>query len=125
MELVEGTKANAPKADQLRDKTLQILKDIALALSVAVEALGHAHLPDVEGGADFYEEVRRFEVALIQRALKQTGGNQARAARLLNLKQTTLHEKIKRYNVYLETEIYYKDDSAACVNAHCKSLRES
>jgi len=39
--------------------------------------------------------------------------------------QTTLHEKIKRYNIYLETVIYFKDDSAACVNAHCKSLRES
>ncbi len=103
MELVNGTEASATHKDQIGSKTLQTLKEIVLALSVAMDALGTAHLPDVESSADFYEEVRRFEVALIQRALKQTGGNQARAARLLNLKQTTLHEKIKRYNVYLET----------------------
>jgi DNA-binding NtrC family response regulator len=125
MELVKGTKVSAPKADQLGSRTLKTLKEIALALSIAVEALGSAHLSDVEGGTDFYEEVRRFEVALIQRALKQTGGNQKRAARLLNLKQTTLNEKIKRYNIYPVTVVYYNDDSAARVNAHCKPVQDS
>lgn len=120
MGLVKGNKSISPHSDQLESRTLQMLKDVALALSVAVEALGNPRMPDVESGTDFYEEVRRFEVALIQRALKQTGGNQAQAARLLNLKQTTLHEKIKRYDIYPDTVIYYSDDSAACVSAHCE-----
>jgi DNA-binding protein Fis len=125
MELVKGTKMSAPKVDQPGSRTLQTLKEIVQALSVAVEALGSTHLSDVEGSTDFYEAVRGFEVALIQRALKQTGGNQAQAARLLNLNQTTLHEKIKRYNIYPVTLIYYKDEPAACVNAHCKPLQDS
>src|SRR5438132_11358142 len=48
---------------------------------------------------DFFEEVRRFEVRLISRALEVTGGNQARAARLLGLGTTTLNYKIKAYEI--------------------------
>ena len=120
MESVKDPRASAPKVDQFEGKTLQTLKEIALALSVVVEALGSADRSDIEGDTDFYEEVRRFEVTLIQRALKQTGGNKARASRLLNLKQTTLHEMIKRYKISPETVIYYNDDSMACVDAHCE-----
>ena len=43
--------------------------------------------------------MRRFETQLIARALEQTGGHQGRAARLLNLKLTTLNSIIKRYNI--------------------------
>lgn len=48
---------------------------------------------------DFFEEVRRFEVRLISRALEVTGGNQARAAKLLGLGTTTLNYKIKAYEI--------------------------
>jgi transcriptional regulator with GAF, ATPase, and Fis domain len=123
MKLVKATRTSPAHQEQLGGRTLETLKDIVLALSVAVDALGNAQLPDVEGGADFYEEVRRFECALIQRALKRTAGNQAQAARLLNLKQTTLHEKIKRYNIRPETVIHY-DDSAAHVNTQCEPLQD-
>lgn len=50
-------------------------------------------------GIDFYDEVQRFEVALIKRALEETAGNQARAARLLRIKPTTLNSKIKLYGI--------------------------
>jgi DNA-binding NtrC family response regulator len=50
-------------------------------------------------GIDFYGEVERFEVGLIKRALEQTAGNQARAAKLLRIKPTTLNSKIKLYNI--------------------------
>jgi DNA-binding NtrC family response regulator len=56
---------------------------------------------DVGRGIDFYDEVRRFEVDLIRRALKQTGGHQSRAARLLGMNATTLNSKIKTYNIQL------------------------
>ncbi|HLL15424.1 MAG TPA: sigma-54 dependent transcriptional regulator [Pyrinomonadaceae bacterium] len=54
-------------------------------------------------GIDFYDEVRRFEVDLIRRALEQTGGHQSRAARLLGMNATTLNSKIKTYNIQLRS----------------------
>lgn len=48
---------------------------------------------------NFFEEVRHFEMRLIKRALELTGGNQARAARLLGLGTTTLNYKIKTYGI--------------------------
>ena len=48
---------------------------------------------------DFFEEVKSFEMRLIQRALELTGGNQARAARILGLGTTTLNYKIKIYGI--------------------------
>lgn len=56
-------------------------------------------LADIRQGIDFYDEVSRFEVALITRALVETGGQQRRAARLLGLKATTLNAKIKQYGI--------------------------
>jgi DNA-binding NtrC family response regulator len=58
---------------------------------------------DVGRGVDFYDEVRRFEVDLIRRALEQTGGHQSRAARLLGMNATTLNSKIKTYNIQLRS----------------------
>jgi transcriptional regulator with PAS, ATPase and Fis domain len=48
---------------------------------------------------DFFEEVRRFEIRLIERAMELAGGNQARAAKLLGLGTTTLNYKIKTYQL--------------------------
>src|SRR3954454_5968085 len=46
------------------------------------------------------EEVRRFEINLIQRALTHTHGRQVEAARVLGLKATTLNAKMKRYRLH-------------------------
>ncbi|MBX3287993.1 MAG: sigma-54-dependent Fis family transcriptional regulator [Acidobacteria bacterium] len=54
---------------------------------------------DLAKGVNFYDEVKRFEIDLIRRALEQTGGHQSRAARLLGLNATTLNSKIKTYNI--------------------------
>jgi DNA-binding NtrC family response regulator len=54
---------------------------------------------NLKSGVDFFEEVRRFEMRLIARALELTGGNQARAARILGLGTTTLNYKIKSYEM--------------------------
>src|SRR2546421_4613682 len=71
-------------------------------------ALGASSSPnaatiDVAHGIDFYDEVRRFEIDLIRRALEQTGGHQSRAARLLGMNATTLNSKIKTYNIQLRS----------------------
>ena len=58
---------------------------------------------DVSRGINFYDEVRRFEIDIIRRALEQTGGHQSRAARLLGMNATTLNSKIKTYNIQLRS----------------------
>lgn len=50
--------------------------------------------PDTE--LDFNEMINEFETKLIIKALRATDGNKKEAARLLNLKRTTLLEKIKK-----------------------------
>ncbi len=54
---------------------------------------------DISRGVNFYDEVKKFEIDLIHRALEQTGGHQSRASRLLGLNATTLNSKIKTYNI--------------------------
>ncbi len=54
---------------------------------------------DPSEGVDFYGEVERFETGLIKLALDHSGGNQAKAARLLHIKPTTLYSKIKLYGI--------------------------
>ena len=51
-------------------------------------------LPD--DGLDFDAFISRIEHEVIRRALERTGGNKAAAATVLNLKRTTLVEKLKR-----------------------------
>ena len=51
-------------------------------------------LPD--DGIDLEAFVDSIERELIERSLERTGGNKGQAARLLNLKRTTLVEKLKR-----------------------------
>jgi DNA-binding NtrC family response regulator len=63
------------------------------------EGAAHSSALDIGRGINFYDEVRRFEIDLIRRALEQTGGHQSRAARLLGMNATTLNSKIKTYNI--------------------------
>jgi DNA-binding NtrC family response regulator len=75
----------------------------ASALTEELEDLRWIGLPvesvSIEAGLDFYDEVRRFEIFMIEKALKLSGGSQKRAAALLRLKQTTLSTKIKMYQI--------------------------
>jgi len=48
---------------------------------------------------DFYDEVERYEIELIRSALNQCDGNQSQAAKLLHLKSTTFHAKMKHYGL--------------------------
>lgn len=81
------------------DNKIELLKKLARTFLVEVETLNMFESQDIRRGLDFYDEVRRFEMSLIERALLQTGGHQRRAASLLGLGATTLHAKIKQYNI--------------------------
>lgn len=51
---------------------------------------------NLENGLDFDKHMNEIEQTLIHSALEKTGGNKRRAAKLLNIKRTTLIEKLKR-----------------------------
>jgi len=55
-----------------------------------------AGLPFPEEGLDFDTFIAGIEREMIRRSLERTHGNKGAAARLLNLKRTTLVEKLKR-----------------------------
>jgi len=76
------------------------VRDPELAFQLMQKAEGTSASIDIGRGVNFYDEVRRFEIDLIRRALDQTGGHQSRAARLLGLNATTLNSKIKTYNIH-------------------------
>lgn len=75
------------------------VRDPTLAFETMQKAEGTSGNIDMGRGVNFYDEVKRFEIDLIRRALDQTGGHQSRAARLLGLNATTLNSKIKTYNI--------------------------
>ncbi len=58
---------------------------------------GSAFLPT--GGMDLREHLGSIEKQLIRSALDQTDGTVAHAARLLNLRRTTLVEKLRKYDL--------------------------
>jgi two-component system, NtrC family, response regulator PilR len=60
----------------------------------APEVVTDAAFPDE--GLDLARYVEAVELSLIRRSLERTQGNKRQAARLLNLKRTTLIEKLKR-----------------------------
>lgn len=92
--LGEATEQRAATQSKAR-----VLRQLILKLLLEVQSLGEVRSLDLKHGIDFYDEVSRFEIDLIQRALACTGGNQVKAARLLNLKVTTLNSKIKHYKI--------------------------
>ena len=57
-----------------------------------------------EDGIDFARYIEGVELSLIKRSLERTRGNKRQAARLLNLKRTTLIEKLKRLEPHQASE---------------------
>ena len=88
---------------------LEKIRGLAGALLREAESLDHENALaetsaaidnlNVRSRVNFFDEVRRFEMRLISRALELAGGNQARAARILGLGTTTLNYKIKSYEM--------------------------
>ncbi|HEX8147476.1 MAG TPA: helix-turn-helix domain-containing protein [Pyrinomonadaceae bacterium] len=100
-EQTEPAAAPAPPAppEQGAAVRLKTLRELALALLQEVDSIKGSGTLESKPSIDFSEEVRRFETDLIRWALMRTGGHQRRAARMLNLKVTTLNAKIKRYHI--------------------------
>ncbi|MET0625529.1 MAG: helix-turn-helix domain-containing protein [Pyrinomonadaceae bacterium] len=91
--------AAAPAPDQSASVRLKTLRELATALVQEIDSIKGQGSFESKPTVDFAAEVRRFETDLIRWALLRTGGHQRRAARMLNLKVTTLNAKIKRYRI--------------------------
>lgn len=91
-----------PRLSELARHNLNNLREAALTLLREVESLT-SQQPEPERKLGLQEEVQRYEMELIRNALQRTGGNQRRAAKLLEVKVTTLNCKIKRYGIQVAT----------------------
>ena len=82
---------------------IEVLRNLVHTLVQQLDVLGgksHETAQDLES-TNLHDEVRRFEIELINSALYRTHGHQLQAARLLGVKTTTLNSKIKTYNINL------------------------
>lgn len=100
--IIERAVVIAPDNEITVDCLRPEVRDPQLALKLSDSTGGISADTDIAKGISFYDEVRKYEIDLIRRALKQTGGHQLRAARLLGLNATTLNSKIKSYNIQIE-----------------------
>jgi DNA-binding NtrC family response regulator len=105
----KGRLRGLPSRKEAPGDRLGKIRDMATALLREAQSLDHENglaessatvgNLDLRSRVDFFDEVRNFEMRLIRRALELTGGNQARAARMLGLGTTTLNYKIKTYEL--------------------------
>ncbi len=89
----------------------EIGKNRALYQPPASQSFRPDAIPDE--GIDFLGVVSNLERELLLQTLDKTGGNKMQAAKLLNMKRTTLVEKIKRLNIEEEND----DNSSETKNA--------
>jgi transcriptional regulator with GAF, ATPase, and Fis domain len=89
------------RAEKIREMASALLEEAASLEheSGMAEATAAVEMLNEGSTIDFFQEVQHFEMRLIRRALELAGGNQARAARLLGLGNTTLNYKIKSYQL--------------------------
>lgn len=87
----------------------EVIESLSSAL-VTLESIKEAELIQLlklhvqnfpKNGIDFYKLTSRYEKTLIEHALKKTKGSQTKAAKLLNLRLTTLNAMIKRHNIQI------------------------
>ena len=83
------------------------LRQITLLLWHDLLTLESHYCLEIEGTVDFFEEVRKFEIRVIKRALLHARGSQRETARLLGITTSTLNSKIKRYRIPVKV-MYHK-----------------
>ena len=96
---IERAVVIAPTDEVSRECLRPEISDPQSVSVVSQEGASVGAVQDLGRGINFYDQVRRFEIDLIRRALEHTGGHQSRAARLLGMNATTLNSKIKTYRI--------------------------
>ena len=85
--------------EQTFKRKVGILRKVALWLIEEIDALDYVRSVNIRRGINLHDEMKWFEIHLVQSALERTGGHQTNAARLLGINLTTLHNKLKRLNI--------------------------
>jgi len=88
--------ANTPA---VMSNKLEALRVLANSILTELASLEQDREIMAKSDIDLSDEVQRFETNIIKCALVRTGGRQRQAARLLHIKPTTLHAKMKRYGI--------------------------
>jgi DNA-binding NtrC family response regulator len=82
------------------DSGVSLIRALATTLLTEIDSLSSDEVSNNDAASfDLNNRVREFEIKLIRAALVRSGGNQRRAASILGLKATTLHNKIKSYGI--------------------------
>ena len=98
LEIVNAAKEK-PAAARDFSRGLKSIKEFIASVTLMLEAAEVTQAEAFQASGDFYENVERFEISLINRALSLADGNQRKAAKMLGLNPTTLNAKIKRYGI--------------------------
>ena len=89
--------------ENLEHNRIQALKSLALLLLREVEQIERTNLVSgqclTDNDVTLMDDVQNYEAELIRSALLRSKGHQARAARILGIKNNTLNAKIKRYGI--------------------------
>ena len=88
-----------PNSPAVMNNKLEALRVLANSILTEVASLEQDRDIMSKTEIDLMDEVQRFEANIIKCALVRTGGRQRQAARLLHIKPTTLHAKMKRYGI--------------------------
>ena len=98
---VQGELVDFLSSTLLQAKALMLKKQVSAFLN-ELDARDKLRSLDLDRGISLKGEVRRFEIGLIRLALKRSGGSQLRAARMLDIKPSTLCTKLKAYGILVE-----------------------
>jgi DNA-binding NtrC family response regulator len=120
LRLLKSVERSAPHAVAQRNPVVEALGVLTLALLREVDVLGQNSPTASDRGINLSDEVRRFEAQLIRSALIRTNGRMRAAARLLGMKVTTLHAKIKRHNI--DSKELAKDTDTMHLTAKLETL---
>lgn len=90
----------------LMQNQLEALKSLSLLFIREINSLEQTHATlreEIESDKSvcLLAELQRFEANMIRCALIRSMGKQTKAAKLLGIKTTTLHAKIRRYKIDL------------------------
>jgi DNA-binding NtrC family response regulator len=86
---------------QLENKVKQLAVMASLAREGSVTELSRSFFDEKkdEKTNSLFEQVERFEKRLLTEALAASKGNKSEAARLLDIHESTLRAKLKRFNL--------------------------
>lgn len=99
----ENPRINEVSTENLENNRIQALKSLALLLLREVEQIERTNIVSgqclTDKNVTLMDDVQNYEAELIRSALLRSKGHQARAARILGIKNNTLNAKIKRYGI--------------------------